>query len=187
MTRIAPYDPQRFSSTIPHYMAGRPAYAPRLIERLARETGLSGSSRVLDLGCGPGSVTLPLARHAGTTIGMDPDAAMIAAAQPGRRGGRHCDRLARRLLLRSGLRPRAARPRNHRPRLPLDGSRGDAETARRACRARPAPWRWSTPSCTPSATTGGIRPSRTSARRMAASTSSITGARAGTGSSTSAC
>jgi ubiquinone/menaquinone biosynthesis C-methylase UbiE len=80
MTRIAPYDPQRFSSTIPHYMAGRPPYSPRLIELLARETGLSGSSRVLDLGCGPGSVTLALARHAGTTIGMDPDAAMIAAA-----------------------------------------------------------------------------------------------------------
>jgi ubiquinone/menaquinone biosynthesis C-methylase UbiE len=81
MTRIAPFDPQRFSSTIPHYMAGRPAYSPRLIERLARETGLAGASRVLDLGCGPGSVTLPLALHAGTTIGMDPDAAMIAAAR----------------------------------------------------------------------------------------------------------
>src|SRR5262245_48158781 len=81
MTRIAPYDPQRFSSTIPHYIAGRPTYAPRLIARLALETGLGGSSRVLDLGCGPGSVTLPLARHAGTTIGMDPDAAMIAAAR----------------------------------------------------------------------------------------------------------
>jgi SAM-dependent methyltransferase len=80
MTRIAPYDPQRFSSTIPHYVAGRPAYSPRLIERVARETGLTRSSRVLDLGCGPGSVTLPLAQHAGTTIGMDPDAAMIAAA-----------------------------------------------------------------------------------------------------------
>jgi SAM-dependent methyltransferase len=36
--------------------------------------------RVLDLGCGPGTLTLPLARYCGTMIGMDADPAMIAAA-----------------------------------------------------------------------------------------------------------
>ena len=41
MTRIAPYDPQRFTSAIPHYVAGRPPYSMRLVERLARETGLA--------------------------------------------------------------------------------------------------------------------------------------------------
>jgi SAM-dependent methyltransferase len=35
---------------------------------------------VLDLGCGPGTLTLPLSRYAGTMIGMDADPAMIAAA-----------------------------------------------------------------------------------------------------------
>jgi SAM-dependent methyltransferase len=81
MTRIAPYDPHRFSSAIPHYVAGRPAYSARLIERVAHEAGLGAGSRVLDLGCGPGSLTLPLARFSGTNIGMDPDAAMISAAR----------------------------------------------------------------------------------------------------------
>ena len=81
MTRIAPFNPRRFTSAIPHYVAGRPPYSMRLVERLARETGLGEAARTLDLGCGPGSLTLPLARFSGTTIGIDPDAAMIAAAQ----------------------------------------------------------------------------------------------------------
>jgi SAM-dependent methyltransferase len=81
MTRVAPFKPQRFASTIPYYVVGRPAYSMRLVERLARETGLGETSRVLDLGCGPGSLTLPLARFAGITIGIDPDPAMIATAR----------------------------------------------------------------------------------------------------------
>jgi SAM-dependent methyltransferase len=81
MTRVAPFNPQRFTSAIPHYVAGRPAYSMRLIERLARETGLGKSSRALDLGCGPGSLTIPLAHFCGTTIGIDPDATMLAAAR----------------------------------------------------------------------------------------------------------
>jgi ubiquinone/menaquinone biosynthesis C-methylase UbiE len=80
MALIAPYDPNRFTSAIPHYINGRPAYAERLIAWLARDTELGASSRVLDLGCGPGSLTLPLSRYCGTTIGMDADPAMIAAA-----------------------------------------------------------------------------------------------------------
>ena len=40
MTRIAPFNPQRFTSAIPYYVAGRPPYSMRLVERLARETGL---------------------------------------------------------------------------------------------------------------------------------------------------
>ena len=79
MVRVAPFNPQRFTSAIPHYVAGRPAYSMRLVERLARETGLGTASRVLDVGCGPGSLTIPLAHFSGTTIAIDPDGAMIAA------------------------------------------------------------------------------------------------------------
>lgn len=78
---VAPYEPERFSSTIPYYVTGRPAYAHSLLERLARETGLGPGSRVLDLGCGPGSLTLPLSRLCGTMIGIDPDRSMIEAAR----------------------------------------------------------------------------------------------------------
>jgi SAM-dependent methyltransferase len=83
MALIAPYDPTRFTSAIPHYINGRPAYSGRLIAKLAGEMGLDARSRVLDLGCGPGSLTLPLSRYAGTMIGMDADPAMIAVAAKG--------------------------------------------------------------------------------------------------------
>jgi SAM-dependent methyltransferase len=73
--------PDRFGSTVPYYVAGRPRYAQRLIEWLASDTDLSRSSRVLDLGCGPGFLAVPLARHAGTVIGIDPNAAMLEAAR----------------------------------------------------------------------------------------------------------
>jgi ubiquinone/menaquinone biosynthesis C-methylase UbiE len=81
MSTIAPFEPNRFTSAIPHYVMGRPAYSPRLFAWLARDCTLGPASRVLDLGCGPGSLTLSLARHAGTTIAIDPDASMIAAGQ----------------------------------------------------------------------------------------------------------
>lgn len=81
MTHIAPFVADRFSSTIPHYVAGRPAYGAAMLERLARETGLGPHARVLDLGCGPGSVALPLAGYCGTLIAIDPDRAMIAAGR----------------------------------------------------------------------------------------------------------
>ena len=81
MALIAPYIPDRFTSAIPHYINGRPAYADRLIAKLAHETQLNERSRVLDLGCGPGSLTLPLTRYCGTMIGVDADPRMIAAAR----------------------------------------------------------------------------------------------------------
>jgi SAM-dependent methyltransferase len=81
MVRIAPLDPNRFTSAIPYYVNGRPRYSERLVARLAREAELGPHSRVLDLGCGPGSLTLPLARYSGATVGMDIDADMIATAR----------------------------------------------------------------------------------------------------------
>ncbi|MGL5114941.1 MAG: class I SAM-dependent methyltransferase, partial [Beijerinckiaceae bacterium] len=81
MTITAPFLPERFKSTVQHYVAGRPRYSLQLIERLAAELGLGQASRLLDLGCGPGFLAVPLAAHAGTVIGIDPDAAMIAAAR----------------------------------------------------------------------------------------------------------
>jgi SAM-dependent methyltransferase len=81
MVRIAPLDPNRFTSAIPYYVNGRPRYSDRLVARLASEMRLGPQSRVLDLGCGPGSLTLPLARYSGTTIGVDVDTDMIATAR----------------------------------------------------------------------------------------------------------
>ena len=81
MSSIAPFRPERFSTAASHYVRARPRYAPALIDRLARETSLGPASRVLDLGCGPGTLAIPLARLAGTVIAIDPNAEMLAAAR----------------------------------------------------------------------------------------------------------
>lgn len=71
----------RFATAAPHYLAGRPAYAPRLFERLAARLGLDGSGTLLDLGCGPAQIALALAPHMGRTIAMDPEPAMLEIAR----------------------------------------------------------------------------------------------------------
>ena len=73
--------PDRFEDAVPHYLVGRLRYDPRLIERLAKETGLDAQARVLDLGCGPGFLANALAPFAGRVTGMDPNARMLEAAR----------------------------------------------------------------------------------------------------------
>jgi len=43
-----------------------------------RETGLDGKGRLLDVGCGPGVLTVRLAHLFEQAVGLDPDAAMLA-------------------------------------------------------------------------------------------------------------
>jgi len=43
-----------------------------------RETGLDGKGRFLDVGCGPGVLTVRLAHLFEQAVGLDPDAAMLA-------------------------------------------------------------------------------------------------------------
>jgi SAM-dependent methyltransferase len=70
----------RFASTVPHYVAGGPNYAPSLIRIVKDHLHLSGEHRVLDLGCGPGWLGIAFAPFVGTVVGMDPEPAMIEAA-----------------------------------------------------------------------------------------------------------
>jgi ubiquinone/menaquinone biosynthesis C-methylase UbiE len=81
------YDPTLFAGTAAHYLRGRPAYAHALPEFLVREANLRGR-RVLDVGCGPGTIAVDLAPFAGEVVGLDPDAEMLAEAarHAGRRG-----------------------------------------------------------------------------------------------------
>ncbi|MEO1454824.1 MAG: methyltransferase domain-containing protein [Pseudomonadota bacterium] len=78
---IAPYLPDRFDSAIDHYVAHRLRYAPELLSWMLRETGTGAGATVLDLGCGPGFIGNAVAGQVGRVIGVDPSAAMIAAAQ----------------------------------------------------------------------------------------------------------
>lgn len=49
-------------------------------------SSVDGSGRLLDVGCGPGSLTLLLAPHFAQAFGIDPDAGMLSEAAPGRTG-----------------------------------------------------------------------------------------------------
>lgn len=67
-----------FRTAAPYYDRYRPGYPPELIAQVAESVGLDRRSRVLDLGCGPGSLAIPLAAHAGEVVAVDVEPAMIA-------------------------------------------------------------------------------------------------------------
>lgn len=67
-----------FRTTAPYYARYRPAYPPELITRLAEAAGVDRDARVLDLGCGPGTVAIPFAARAGEVVAVDREPAMIA-------------------------------------------------------------------------------------------------------------
>jgi SAM-dependent methyltransferase len=81
MADDVPFQPHRFRSAAAHYRAGRPAYAPALIRRVAEAVGLSVQHRVLDLGCGPGPLAIGLAYFAGEVLALDPEPNMLEAAR----------------------------------------------------------------------------------------------------------
>jgi SAM-dependent methyltransferase len=58
----------------------RPAYPAPLFAHLRARFGLDGSGRLLDLGCGTGRLTLPLAGAFAQVVGMDPEPEMLAEA-----------------------------------------------------------------------------------------------------------
>ena len=74
------FEDRRFRTAAAHYLAGRPAYAPRLIRRVVELTGVRPDQRVLDLGCGPGMLTLAFALYAHEVLGVDPEPEMLRAA-----------------------------------------------------------------------------------------------------------
>jgi SAM-dependent methyltransferase len=74
----APYDPTIYRGSAAYYVAGRPPYSAVLAQTLASELGLDGTGRLLDVGCGPGILAIELARYFEETVGLDPDAEMLA-------------------------------------------------------------------------------------------------------------
>ena len=77
----------RFRDTVPDYQQHRLDYPPRLIARLVALAGLQPGDPVLDLGCGPGHLAIPLARMGMAVTAMDPEPEMLAAAQAAASGG----------------------------------------------------------------------------------------------------
>jgi len=74
------WDSTLFKGASAYYERGRLPYAPGFVEKLTAVLGLDGSARLLDVGCGPGIVTLALAPCFAEVIGVDPDEDMLAEA-----------------------------------------------------------------------------------------------------------
>jgi SAM-dependent methyltransferase len=75
------WDETLYLGSAPYYIRGRPPYAPGLADALAQHLALDGQGRLIDIGCGPGVITLPLAPHFAEVIGVDPDPGMLAEGE----------------------------------------------------------------------------------------------------------
>ncbi|MDT0319160.1 class I SAM-dependent methyltransferase [Streptomyces millisiae] len=75
------WDETLFAGTAPYYRRGRLPYAPGLAGALAGALRLDGRGRLLDVGCGPGTVALGLAHLFAEIVGVDPDGGMLAEAE----------------------------------------------------------------------------------------------------------
>jgi SAM-dependent methyltransferase len=74
------WDESLFAGTAEHYEKGRLPYAPGLNDAVASLLPSGRDLRLLDVGCGPGTLTLRLANIFASAVGIDPDAGMIAEA-----------------------------------------------------------------------------------------------------------
>lgn len=72
------YDPDLFRGAAAFYDRYRAPYAQAAIDFAAARLGLGGASRLIDLGCGPGTLARRFAPRVGEVIAMDPDAEMLA-------------------------------------------------------------------------------------------------------------
>lgn len=75
------WDPSLYAGSAAYYARGRMPYPPELADALETELELDGTGRLLDVGCGPGSLTCLLAPLFAETVGIDADAAMVAEAR----------------------------------------------------------------------------------------------------------
>ena len=74
------WDRSLYAGSARFYPLGRVGYPHQLVDELVGALGLDGRGRLLDVGCGPGSLTLLLAPHVAEAIGIDADADMLVEA-----------------------------------------------------------------------------------------------------------
>ncbi|CAM3259340.1 class I SAM-dependent methyltransferase [Stackebrandtia soli] len=75
------WDDTLFLGSAPHYQRGRVPYAPGVPDLLVETLHLDGSGRLLDVGCGPGTLALDLAHLFTDVVGVDPDRGMLDEAR----------------------------------------------------------------------------------------------------------
>jgi len=75
------WDESLYGGSAAHYGVGRMPYPSGLAQAVRDELGLDGTGRLLDVGCGPGSLTLLLAPLFESAVGVDADQEMIVEAR----------------------------------------------------------------------------------------------------------
>lgn len=75
------WDPTLYEGSARFYSRGRMPYPQALADVLRDELALGGTGRLLDIGCGPGPLTILLAPLFAEAIGIDADAAMVVEAE----------------------------------------------------------------------------------------------------------
>jgi len=75
------WDETLYAGSAPYYSVGRTPYPDSIADALRDELGLDGTGRLLDVGCGPGALTLLLAPLFASAVGVDADAGMIEEAR----------------------------------------------------------------------------------------------------------
>lgn len=75
------WDETLFAGAAAYYDRGRLPNAPGLADAFEKALRLDGRGRLLDVGCGPGKVTLPLAGLFQEVVGLDADPGMIQEAR----------------------------------------------------------------------------------------------------------
>lgn len=74
------WDETLYAGSAAYYPDGRMPYPPGVVDAVRGELGLDGTGRLLDVGCGPGSLTLLLAPLFESGVGIDADHDMITEA-----------------------------------------------------------------------------------------------------------
>jgi SAM-dependent methyltransferase len=74
------WDATLFAGSAAYYARGRMPYPAAIAAALADELELDGTGRLLDVGCGPGTLTLQLAHLFEQAVGVDADREMIEEA-----------------------------------------------------------------------------------------------------------
>ncbi|MEV0005377.1 class I SAM-dependent methyltransferase [Micromonospora sp. NPDC050980] len=64
-----------------YYARHRRGYAPTVLDALTATFPLGADDTAIDLGCGTGQLSIPLAARIGAVVGMDPEPDMLALAR----------------------------------------------------------------------------------------------------------
>ncbi len=88
----------RFDSTAPFYARCREPYPPGFFREVAHRAGLDGDQRLIDIGCGPGSLAIGFAPFVRSCLGVDVETEMLEAARvEAARAGVHIDLMQARI------------------------------------------------------------------------------------------